>query len=372
MTFPILFHRGKSGKLYSWLCWTSGDTIHTEYGTVDGKKITTAKIATPKNVGKSNETTGSEQADLEAQAMWFNRVERKYSETPEMAQEEVLFPMLAKDYHKQKKVSFPALVQPKLDGCRCLCFYDGDSVRLISRSGKEWILPEISLHLLMFFEKNKLSEDIVIDGEVYLHGETFQTISSLIKNPKKHTEMGELLEYHIFDMADLSQPELTAKERNEKLNRLLFHPDLKVKLCSTYFCSSEEQMKDFHLSFMNAGYEGTIYRSLTGKYEFGYRSSDLLKYKDFQDAEYKVSGWEVGVGLYSDCVIWICENPDVKDDPHFGVTPKCSLEEKRNFLKNVNSYIGKWLTVRFNGFTDAGHPRFPRGIGFRPEEDLTK
>lgn len=366
MKCQTLYHKGKSGKLYSWECWTEGDAIHTEYGTLDGKKIRTVKIATPKNVGRSNETTAVEQAELEAQAMWTHRIERKYSETQELAQEEVLFPMLAKDYHKRKNVSYPAFVQPKFDGCRCLCFYDGEDVRLISRSGKEWNLPEISSSIIEFYKINNLSDNIVLDGEVYIHGETFQSISSLIKNPKKAERRN--LEFHIFDMADMNDPNLEFVDRWDRLMFLSYTSTPKLKLSRTLFCASEADMKKYHESFVEDMYEGTIYRALNGKYIFGYRSSDLLKYKDFDDVEYKVIGYMAGVGQYSDCAIWTCES----SQGTFEVTPKCSLEEKREFLRNAEKYIGKMLTVRFNGFTDKGLPRFPRGIGFRPEEDLTK
>ncbi len=94
-TLPILYHKGKSGAIYSWRIWTEGDIIHTEYGQVDGLKSLAAKRAKAKNVGRANETTPERQAELEALSMWQNKRDRKYSETPDGTRDAVPLPMLA-------------------------------------------------------------------------------------------------------------------------------------------------------------------------------------------------------------------------------------------------------------------------------------
>src|SRR5271169_5286546 len=97
--FPILYHKGKGGSLVQWNIWVEGHTIFTKHGQVGGKlQITPGIICESKNVGRSNETTPSEQAFSEAKAMWTYKVERKYSETKEDAGKEVFFPMLAHDF----------------------------------------------------------------------------------------------------------------------------------------------------------------------------------------------------------------------------------------------------------------------------------
>lgn len=79
---PPLYHQAKSGKIHVWRVWTEGDTIVTEHGQVDGEKLTARKRATPKNVGRSNETTAEEQARLEAKSMWQKKRDHKYHLTP--------------------------------------------------------------------------------------------------------------------------------------------------------------------------------------------------------------------------------------------------------------------------------------------------
>src|ERR1700680_394124 len=138
--FPILYHLGKNKALYSWEVWAEGNTVHSSTGQVDGKRVYSAFIVTPKNVGKINATDENEQAEKEAEAKWKFKIDRKYSSTPEEAQEEDIAPMLAQSFEKRKNknVYYPADIQPKLDGCRALARWSGDKIILTSRGYKEW------------------------------------------------------------------------------------------------------------------------------------------------------------------------------------------------------------------------------------------
>ena len=135
MRHPMLYHKGKNGELRQWKIWTEGDEIVSEYGQVGGQMQIARKTAEPKNLGRSNETTPEEQAMLEAKAMWVYKLERKYSETPEGAQEQLPLPMLAHKFTgtKKKKFSYPGWVQPKLDGVRCGAQNIGGEICLTSR-----------------------------------------------------------------------------------------------------------------------------------------------------------------------------------------------------------------------------------------------
>src|SRR5690606_22594103 len=152
-----LYHRGKSGAIYSWKVWTEGADIVTEYGLVDGEKQIARKAATPKNTGRSNATTAEEQAVVEARAMWQNKRDRKYAESIADAQEELIRPMLAYDFEKRKvkNVTYPAFVQLKLDGVRALACWDGDRIELLSRHGKSWRVVGTVEHIVKGHEGSR-------------------------------------------------------------------------------------------------------------------------------------------------------------------------------------------------------------------------
>jgi ATP-dependent DNA ligase len=357
---PPLYHKTKTGALVMWKVSVEGPRIIAEYGQVGGAVQKAIKIAEPKNVGRSNETTPEEQAVVEANAMHKYRLDRKYSLTPEEAKEDLMLPMLAKEFPKEKhKLVYPVYLQPKLDGVRCLGFREDGQVRLLSRNGKEWNVPHIKEAL------SDLPERIVLDGEIYRHGETFQTITSWTK--KLRPETG-LLEYHCYDCIRLDEDDMPWSQRLALLIETTRSLEKPVVLVETQTAANETEVKEGQARFVELGYEGAIVRTADGVYRFGYRSGSLLKVKNFSDAEFEVIGFENGRGKFENCVIWIChtENGD-----EFRVTPKGTAEQRKEWLDNAQSYIGQFLKTKYFGLTDGDHPvpRFPVGLGFRDEKD---
>ncbi len=370
ITFPTLYHRGSNGAIYSWSVWTEGSNILTEYGQVNGKKQTSKKKAEAKNVGRSNATTPEEQAVEEARSMWNYKVERKYKESKEQAEKEpILLPMLAKDFAKhKKKVTYPCLIQPKLDGLRCLAMWNQDQteIKLRSRAGKEFYIPHIQQCL-----QKALGPNEILDGELYIPGESFQTITSLVKRFQDDTYR---LEYHVYDYADLEDPELNNDQRNEIVGEVVFdrikkkkgkHP---IEMVKTEFAAREEEVYHYHNKFVSEGYEGAIVRSPGEPYKFAYRSDGLLKLKDFQDEEYRIVDYTNGKGKFENCAIWVCET---ENGDTFQVTPKGTFEQREQMYEEAEDYLNCWLKVRFQEKTDDGIPRFPVGIGVRIPEDMS-
>ncbi len=360
MEWPILFHRGRSGHIYQWKVWTENDIIHTEYGLIDGEKQTSSKKATPKNVGRANATTAVEQADLEAQSLYNFKLERKYSTTKEDASQELFLPMLAHDYTKRgKKLRFPIDCQYKIDGLRCLAYWDDGVVRLMSRSGKDYCAKHIAKAL-----EKILPKGTILDGEIYQHGVGFQTISKLIKKERPESKN---LEYHVYDVPVWENTaDFVWKKRCEQLYELgqKFKAG-PIKLVQTETVSNFEEVQSFQGRALAAGFEGTIIRAHDGVYEFGYRSPNLLKFKEFDDAEFEVVSYEEGVGKYEGCVTWICK---LSSGQQFKAVPKGTLEEKKDWFDNAKRYLGQFLKVKYQGVSDDGVPRFPVGIGFRDME----
>jgi len=373
-TFPVLYHKGKAGHLFSWEVWADGDTVFSQAGRVDGKKILSQSVATPKNIGRSNETTAEEQAILEAKAAHKFKLDRKYSLTKEQAKEEELFvPMLAQDYFKRikKDVVYPISMQPKLDGMRCLAYRDEEgNVQLISRSGKPWNLPHIVEEL-----EGVLGQSDVLDGELYLHQEeTFQTISSWIKKQQPETKR---IQYHVYDVPMLgNNPFLTWQYRLENLRKFFSNTSFnKIHIVDAQEATNHDEVLEYQIKVVGDGYEGAIARNYKGMYNFGYRSYDLLKVKSFDDAEFKIVGYGHGEGIATDHVKWLCVNKTgkggVNGNGTFYVVPKGTHEFRARMLREAPQHVGKLLTVKYFGLTDDGIPRFPVGKGIRLPEDMS-
>ena len=88
------------GKLREWTMHIEGDSFYAVKGLV-WKKLTQDKPthATAKNVGRSNETSDEEQAELEAKARWDKKLKEGYALTPEDAESKKYYdPMLAQKF----------------------------------------------------------------------------------------------------------------------------------------------------------------------------------------------------------------------------------------------------------------------------------
>jgi DNA ligase-1 len=113
---------------------------------------------------------------------------------------------------------------------------------------------------------------------------------------------------------------------------------------------------------LDEGYEGAIIRNFYGPYKTNHRSPNLQKYKSFMDDEYIITNGFEATGRDIGTVIFQCSTPDGK---LFNVRPKGTRLQRKEWLTNINTLIGKKLTVKFQNLSNDGIPRFPVGINIR-------
>jgi DNA ligase-1 len=368
-SLPTLYRTSKTGATLQWNIWTEGADIVTEHGQMDGKMQLDRRTATGKNIGRANETTPAEQAILEATAKHKKRLDTKYSLTLKDAKKEVFLPMLAASFDKRKdKVTYPVDVQPKLDGVRCMAFWNGDHVELMSRGGKKW---ECCDHIVKELE-DFLPDGWVLDGELYIHGATFQEITKLVKKLRPESKN---VKFHVYDVAKGTLINPVWDDRANDLN--IIQDELEEYQCvstvvvRTYQGLAEDEVYKLQSQFLEEGYEGAIVRELDGEYRFGHRSNKLLKVKNFMDAEYEIIDYTTGVGRFEGCIIWICATWNGDDLWKFKVVPQGTMEERRATYDTAGEHIGELLKVKFFELTDDNIPRFPVGIGIRLPEDMS-
>lgn len=358
--FPTLYE--KSGnKIKHWTIEVReeqvGAVIVTSYGSGDSKvRSTTKLIREGKNIGRSNETSAYEQAESEALSTWNKKLDKGYVENLADLDNEVLLPMLAHNFHKRGyDIKYPCYVQPKLDGVRCLAKKtDDNTIKYYSRMGKEFTtLEHLTEDLLCIMKTGD-----VLDGEIYSHDITFQEMIRLVKKLRPESKT---LEYHVFDLVDT---QASFDERIGKLSVTVMVTSL-VKYVETKKINDGKSVKEMHDKYLADGYEGLMLRNIEGKYALNKRSSDLQKYKVFQDEEYEIVGGKPSTGTEEGCVIF-----DVKleDGRTFSVRPRGSFELRKEWMDNIDKLIGKKLTVRFQEKSEKGVPRFPVGISIRDYE----
>jgi DNA ligase-1 len=113
---------------------------------------------------------------------------------------------------------------------------------------------------------------------------------------------------------------------------------------------------------LKEGYEGIMVRDLNGPYEINKRSKYLQKFKEFMEEEFKIIGYHDGTGDEKGAVIWDCE---ISSDKNVSVRPRGTFESRKKLFLEAEKYIGKKLTVIFQGYTEDGSLRFPVGKAIR-------
>jgi len=364
-----IYKKDSKGKIRVLHVFTEGSTLVQESGIVDGKLVQHSSECAGKNIGKSNETTPEEQALSEAMSKIETKMTEGYFNSVEDAEEKggekVILPMLAKSYEKEiEKVDWKkaVFIQPKLDGMRCLAILKDGEVTLISRKGK--IIDTVP-HINNALAELSKTTNVILDGELYAHGKTFQENMRLLKK-NRGLETEEVL-YHIYDtVSDQSYINRYDIIKNvvEQIEVNAFET-LKVELVSTAFIDNVNKVKDFHSLFLGQGYEGSIIRHGSSGYDINKRSSSLLKVKDFIDKAYSIIDVVPSERRPEQGVI-VCEMPMGNiHNKTFHANLKFSHAEREEILNNKDKYIGQTAEIRFFEFTEDGIPRFPVCVGFR-------
>lgn len=378
-SFSTLYRQNEDESVQSWKIEVvqiddKSSTIRKSFGRVGGKiQVTEDVISSGKNTGRANATTPYTQAVAEATSQWRKKLKQGYcmSVTDAKVKQVVsqyvaggVEPMLAHKWRDHSaKISYPAWTQPKLDGIRCIAIIHQGKCTLWSRTRKHIVsVPHIEQQLQSQFRD---AYRVVLDGELYNHEmkNEFERIVSLVRKEEVRPE-SVVIQYHVYDMIENgtdSKPALFS-ERLKWITAQSARFGPSIRLVSTTQVADVEQVIQAFGQYRQDGYEGAICRADT-PYENG-RSYGLQKIKEFDDAEYEIIGVEPGRGRMSECAIFVCR----ADTGEFNCKMEGSLDTLKDYLSDPTQVIGKQLTVRYQGLTNGGLPRFPVGVAVRNYE----
>ena len=257
----------------------------------------------------------------------------------------------------EKKVNFTSgewWGSRKLDGLRCICIIDklGD-VRFFSRAGNE------------FFTLSKLAEDIkrlglkskVIDGEICIIGEDgLEDFQGILKEAKNKNHTIEHPMFYMFDFLELDEFNSGTGDATFVVRQLLLNEICKglkyAQVLEQIQITSREQFDKLAKDAVALGHEGIMIRK--NACYIGDRSSDILKVKVMEDAEYVVTGHENAINriinkktkaeeeeLMLKCVYIMHRGCQVSVGSGF------SLAQRREFYRNPELIVGKVITVQY-------------------------
>ena len=268
----------------------------------------------------------------------------------------IIKPMLAHKYDdKRVDWSQPVYIQPKLDGVRCLITQSG----AFSRTGKQFKnINHIELSLNRFFDQHP---DVILDGELYNHDlkNDFEKIISLVRKQKptddNRLDAKNLTQFHCYDYFDGVQYDSYKTRMNNLVTSDIYNYCIKyvpAKLVDSY-----NYARTLHEEYLADGYEGSIIR-LDGLYKHG-RSYDLMKFKDFSDAEATIINYELGKGKRQGTLGKFIMLDD--EGVQFGCPPGkgYTYKDLATMLLKINDYIGQRATFTYFQRTQAGSYRHP-------------
>jgi len=388
MTLENLYARDSKGRIKVWKARCINDTelnrgiIITEDGLLGGKLVKrSSSILIGKNIGKSNETTPFVQACNEMNSKWRHKQLTGYKTTGEHNittvpenEDDLLFvldatlpkfntdksgtlqPMRAQPYYKTDsdgtktpKIKFPCYGQPKINGVRCFAIFENDKVVLKSKSGLVYsVLEHIEEELkplFIHFISTYPNKEIILDGELYIHGYILSDIKSAVT---KRNLNSALVTFEVFDLAVPMIKQVNRLTNLRGVFEMFSFPS--VNLVPTIIIPSDESAQICTNNWIIQGFEGGIFRDENATYKFGGRPSTMTKLKRKESAEFRILDVipmkkKENLGMFK-CINNINEHT-------FTVVAEGTHEQKAEYLDNKLNYIGKMLTVEFYERTKA-------------------
>lgn len=392
-----LLGRASTGKFRFWVCqcdeeWHEpehGYIIQRTYGQVGGKTTSSPPIIVSKTKQKRNWV---EQYTLQFNSEVKKQLDKGYIEVPkhpneyteqelseifgEVAtnQKGIIKPMLAKQESKltnRKILDKEWLCSRKLDGVRCLMYWDGKEIHTASRGGEGYDPATTHIRekesLIKFFKENPT---IILDGELYKYGKTLQQISGAARLEKNAYDC-DWLQYFVYDCYFADKPDMVAKERQSFLSSNFpypvnseFNEDIgaEIIIVDQHKVSGEENIWKLHDQYVSEGFEGCVIRNPDRPYKPNGRTNDMIKFKNYKSEDFKVIGYELGLRGSED-MTFVCE---LEDGRTFKAMPCGTREDKEEYIANFESkYKGHLLECTYFNLSDDGIPTQPKGRVFR-------
>jgi len=338
----------------------------------------------PKNVGRKNETTAEQQALKEALSKYDKKINREgYTENLD-AYEKPFSVQLCSNYSKTPKKCIKNATenmwyQYKLDGLKGY-YKDGN---IYSR--KDIVYTHIDKDLLneceIVCKYLKLKYDLenpILDGELFISNVFWledlnsivsggETLTGTNKKEIPFVNIGPKdIEFHLCNVYDDTLKDKTFDEIVPILNNIKYKKD-RIKVCDSYDLNSFDDVDDILEKSLNNHYEGIVIYMDT-PYKAG-KHDGVWKYKKMKDAEWPIVDFkETKVITEKDGTKvpqfqHVCE---CKNGERFAVRMEGTNMDRSEI--GSGNFIGKLLTIRYQGLLKSGKPQFPVGVSIR--EDL--
>lgn len=353
----ILYKKARNHEISVWEIWSGDNTINIiTRATKHSSGVHHIEIVDKGLAGRSL----AEQVTSRINSRVQNKLDHGYVNSEVEARSSGLtnqlklpMPMLAERIEKIKNLDLDdCLVQYKYDGHRCLIKIDPttNSIVAYTRRGKE-------IHTIDHITEAMSSiNEIILDGELYCHGESLQTIASWAKRQQPNTAK---LEFYCYDAII---PGVPYPKRLERIKQTVILGKGANTVPTWKWPNSEN--KNIKLELHKArdlGYEGLILRTKDLDYEVGRRSKKLIKVKHWDDDEFIVH--HIDRSRRGRTILHM----NARNGKGFKAQCPGTLDFGKYVLNTSNQFIGKVVTVEYANLTKEGIPFQPIALRFHIE-----
>lgn len=376
-----LYKIDKRGNTRIWQVEVTNNEYKISTG-IDGMGLTHSyNVCEGKNIGKKNETTGNEQAIKEAKSKIKRKMDREgYVENVEDYGQEFSV-QLCSNYSKTpkkcvKNATEKMWYQYKLDGLKGY-YKDG---KIYSRKGtvyehiSESLLNECKFVYDSLKEKFDLKNPI-LDGELFINNKFWledlnsiisggETLSGYDKDGNQFENIGpDDVKFHLCNVYDDTLKNANFENvipilesvNNVQITHMKSQP-FNFDEANYYLETSIKNGDEGIVIYMNTPYKA-------GKHD------GVWKYKIMKDDEWPIVDFKKTKtltekdGTKVDQFQHVCE---CKSGVRFAVRMEGTNKDREEI--GTGKYIGKLLTIRYQGLLKSGKPQFPVGVSIR--EDL--
>jgi len=281
----------------------------------------------------------------------------------------------------EAKLTGKKLVEPKLDGVRCITIvdYENKTVTQYTRNGK--VLENFS-HITDYLANyiEEVGRSMVIDGEIM--STNFQALMKEVH--RKHDVKTSDAQLNVFDILPLSEFKAGKSVMGQRRRSAYLRENFSKIFADSGFINivpqrefdldvltDEIEFRDYMREMVDAGYEGVMIKSVDAAYQCK-RSTDWLKMKPYIEVSLAVTAVEEGTGRnVGKLGALVCEGTDDGKRIVVNCGSGFTDEQRAEFWQSKDALIGQVVEIRADAATrsqdseDTWSLRFPRFIRFR-------
>lgn len=286
------------------------------------------------------------------------------------------------------KLTYPLVGSPKLDGFRCMTVKGLALTSSMKTFSNNFICDEFAKH----------SEWSGLDGEIIVGPPNSPDAFHNTSGPVRRFDGEPDFRFYVFD--DFKFPHLTYEDRwLERICSSGFGPNKeRLIVLEQTVLHNPDDVLEYERVMLEAGYEGAMIRSLSGKYKEGrctFREMNIFKRKPFVECEAVIIGFEEALENQNEQELnelglskrshnrenmvpkgtlgaFILKSP-LWEKPFRAAPGKGFTAADRQQMWNLRQgLLGYPATVKYQKYGSRERPRMPNVIKLRPLWDLSE